>query len=448
MNGVPDVLVVGAGIAGVSTAFHLARAGARVTIADPRAPLSLTSDKSTEAYRNWWPSAEMVAFMDRSIDLLERYSIESTDVFGLGRRGYLFVTSDRSTLEAKIAEARAVSDVGAGPVRHHRGGRSGYTPSPTEGWEGSPTGADVFTDAESLHSAFPYLTPAAVGGVHVRRAGWLSAHQLGTWMLGDARRRGAKSMTAGVESISVGANGFDVALSDGTAVSAHAMVNCAGPLLNSVAALVGETLPIHSELHLKVAFRDHLGTVPREAPMLIWNDPQSLDWSPEEREALAEMGRADVLDLMPPFCHGRPEGRGDSTWMLGLWEYSRKVIDPVWPLPRDEIYAEAVIRGLSTMVPGLGGYRDRLPHSVIDGGYYTKTDENRLLVGPTSVPGMFVVGALSGYGIMAACAAGELAAAHVLGLDLPAYARAFAPHRYLDPGYRPGIETDPSSGQL
>ena len=36
-------------------------------------PLSLTSDKSSEAYRNWWPGPDrsMTAFMNRSIDLME-----------------------------------------------------------------------------------------------------------------------------------------------------------------------------------------------------------------------------------------------------------------------------------------------------------------------------------------------------------------------------------------
>ena len=43
-------------------------------LVEPGAPLALTSDKSTEAYRNWWPGpgdGAMVAFMNRSIDLLE-----------------------------------------------------------------------------------------------------------------------------------------------------------------------------------------------------------------------------------------------------------------------------------------------------------------------------------------------------------------------------------------
>ena len=67
-----DVVVIGAGIAGVSTAFHLSSRHDvhRVVIVDPRPPLTLTSDKSTECYRNWWPNASMVGLMNRSaVDL-------------------------------------------------------------------------------------------------------------------------------------------------------------------------------------------------------------------------------------------------------------------------------------------------------------------------------------------------------------------------------------------
>ena len=44
-------------------------------------------------------------------------------------------------------------------------------------------------------------------------------------------------------------------------------------------------------------------------------------------------------------------------------------------------------------------------------------------------------GAFAGFGLMAAEAAGELCAAHVLGRTLPSYASAFAPARYADPAY-------------
>ena len=41
------------------------------------------------------------------------------------------------------------------------------------------------------------------------------------------------------------------------------------------------------------------------------------------------------------------------------------------------------------------------------GGYYTMTDENWPLIGPMGTDGAYIVGALSGFGSMSACAAGQ-----------------------------------------
>src|SRR6266849_4494826 len=84
-----EVVICGAGIAGVAAAYHLAvRRGVRdVVLVDERPPLTLTSDKSAECYRNWWPGPgdDMVAVMNRSIDLLEELARESGNVFRLNR---------------------------------------------------------------------------------------------------------------------------------------------------------------------------------------------------------------------------------------------------------------------------------------------------------------------------------------------------------------------------
>ena len=69
------IVICGAGIAGIAAAYYLTRDhGARdIVLVDEGAPLSLTSDKSTEAYRNWWPGPDtaMTAFMNRSLDHIE-----------------------------------------------------------------------------------------------------------------------------------------------------------------------------------------------------------------------------------------------------------------------------------------------------------------------------------------------------------------------------------------
>lgn len=440
MTGTADVVVVGAGIAGVSTAYQLTRRGiSDVTLVDPRPPLSLTSDKSTECYRNWWPNRPMVALMQRSIDLIEQISEESGNSIGLSRRGYLFVTASEDRLGAMRQQAGITSSYGAGDVREHPG------PIP---YGDARDGVDIL-DVTELRRHHPYLTDSAIGAVHVRRAGWFSAQQAGALMLDRAREAGARLVKSEViEILGDEAHVRGVRLSDGSTIHSSHTVVAAGPMSKPVAELAGVDLPLFSELHLKVAYRDHLGVIPRDAGMIIWADPQEIDWSDEERQGLAELGRDDLLGEMPIFCHGRPEGSADSPYFVALWEYHREILAPTWPLPDDPLYPEVVMRGLTTMIPGLAAYRDGLPESVVDGGYYTKTSENRPIVGPCGPEGLNVVVGLSGFGVMASAAAGDLAAAHIAGSGLPDYADDFMLSRYEDPGYLASLEEVRDTGQL
>ncbi len=123
-------------------------------------------------------------------------------------------------------------------------------------------------------------------------------------------------------------------------------------------------------------------------------------------------------------------------------------MEPQFPPPLDELYPEIVLRGLSTMLPGLRHYFEHAPRPYLDGGYYVKTPENRLLAGPLPIEGAFVIGGLSGFGIMSCCAAGELLTAHVAGSQLPVYAPAFSIDRYADPLYQAELSKLDTSGQL
>ncbi|RPJ26830.1 MAG: FAD-binding oxidoreductase, partial [Chloroflexi bacterium] len=82
MSQTADIVICGAGITGVAAAHFLSKAGTRnILLIDEGSPLSLTSDRSTECYRNWWPDVEMLALMNRSIDLMEAFADESGNVF-------------------------------------------------------------------------------------------------------------------------------------------------------------------------------------------------------------------------------------------------------------------------------------------------------------------------------------------------------------------------------
>lgn len=451
-----DVVIAGAGIAGISTAFHLAvRLGVeRVVICDPLPPMTLTSDKSTECYRNWWPGPgdAMVALMNRSIDLLEEWAISSHNVFNLSRRGYLYVTGDPVKLAAMEQQAGGISAHGGGDLRVHRGRPEDppYAASPPAGFEEVPGGADLFLDGRALRSHFPYLSPAAVGGLHVRRAGWFSAQQLGVWLLGRARAAGVGLVADRVVALDI-SNGrtSGVRLASGEMIETDRFLNAAGPLAADVGRLAGADLPLFSEVHRKVSFRDVRSALPRHAPLLIWNDPQTLAWSKAEQAELAEdPDRRYLVGLLGAGAHCRPEGPAEAATVLGLWECHTDVRLPEFPIADDPLYPEIVLRGLTTMVPGFGEYLERLPQPYVDGGYYTKTAENRPLIGPAGVAGSFVVAALSGFGIMAAAAAGELGALHVVGGALPDYWRWFSPDRYADPGYLTLVDKMTDSGQI
>src|SRR5579872_6285337 len=130
MRSTAEVVICGAGIAGVAAAYHLAvrRRIRNVVLVDAREPLTLTSDKGTQAYRNWWPGPDdtMLRYMTRSIDILEEMAAESGNIFRMNRRGYVFVTADDEGVDRLRATARQVSSFGMGPLREHVGRSSDY----------------------------------------------------------------------------------------------------------------------------------------------------------------------------------------------------------------------------------------------------------------------------------------------------------------------------------
>ena len=398
---VAEIVIAGAGIAGISAAYHLAvRAGvARVVAVDPREPMSLTSSKGTEAYRNHWPDDTMVRFMDRSIDLLDALDRESGQAFELNRRGYVFLTADRNEAE-----------------------RLRLQESPT---------AEFLEGERAIRARYPFVTDRVVAMLHVRRAGFMNAMKLGHWLEARARASGVDFVSDEVTGLVVDDGRFVAArLASGGRIDARAFILAAGPLLPEWVDRLELGVPVANELHGKISLEDNAGLIPRDAPLMIWNDPVDLD----------------ALGTFPAGVHFRPRGTRS---ILGIWTYDTRVETPTFPPTFAPDYAEIVIRGLTAMIPGFHVYIGRGNEALVDGGYYCKTPDNRPLIGPTTIEGVYVQGALSGFGIMASQAAADLLAAHLLDLPLPDYAAAFHPARFGDPSYQRILATlDPRSGQL
>lgn len=455
-------VVCGAGIAGIAVAHSLAVThGIRdVVVVDEGPPMSLTSDKSSECYRNWWPGPDdaMVQLINRSIDMLEAWSVESQDRFRMNRRGYLYATADTSKIPHMMDLARHAEAHGAGPLRVYRSVDDAmrYQPSSHTGYQGMPSGGDLFVDRDAIRAHFPYLSHDVVAVLHARRCGWFSGQQLGMYLLESARAAGVRFVSGKVTDVVVTAGqvaGVTILSANGesTTIDTSRFVNAAGPHARAVSRLVGVDLPIFSELHLKLAFEDTLGVVNRDSGLVIFDDEQLLDWSDEEREELAAHDETRWLtQTLPAGVHLRPEGYHNSQTVVMLWDYhSHEHYDPpIFPIPDDPYYTEVVMRGLSRLIPALAPYVERVPKSFIDGGYYTKTVENRPLIGSLPVAGAYVCAALSGFGLMAAPAAGELLAAQIVGHEAPAYAKAFLLSRYDDLEYVALVASWGDTGQL
>jgi sarcosine oxidase, subunit beta len=400
---VAEIVIAGAGMAGIAAAHQLAvRAGvARVVLVDSREPLSLTSNKGTEAYRNFWPGPDnaMVRFTDRSIDLLDTLDRDSGQAFELNRRGYVFLTAD-------LTEAERLRRYDSAAAHFVEGERT-------------------------IRARYPFVTDRVVAMLHIRRAGFMNAVKLGHWLLARARTHGVELLRDEVTGLTV-ENGrlLAVRLASGARIETRTFVLAAGPLLPAWAARLHLDVPIVNELHGKVSFEDEAGVVPRDIPLMIWNDPVDLG----------------ALGTFPPGVHLRPRGARS---LLGIWTYDARVEPPAFPPQFAEDYSSIVIGGLTAMIPGLARYVGRAHEGIVDGGYYCKTPDNRPLIGPTSLEGVYLLGALSGFGIMASQAAAELLAAHLLGKPLPDYADAFRPARFDDPSYQNLLaQLDPKSGQL
>lgn len=455
-----DVVICGAGIAGISAAYHLSvnHNIHNVVLIDARPPMSLTSDKSTECYRNWWPGPrnDMVSFMNRSIDLLEDLASESNNIFLMNRRGYVFLTANPSQAAEYQESSQEISALGAGPLRIHRGlpDDHSYIPSSAEGYQSGLSGADLLLKPDLITDHFPFISDQTIAMLNPRRCGWLSAQQLGAYLLAQAQTRGARLLHGKVTGVKIQHERVASILLEGEdlpkEIATRNFVIATGPFLKETSKMLGVDLPVYNELHGRVAIDDTLKVVPRDTPLMLWSDPVHLKWSAAERKELsADPQMRWLTEKLPAGVHLRPEGGKDSPVLLLLWTYDLRPREATWPIVFDSFYPEIVLRGLIPMIPGMEVYLERIPKPFVDGGYYCKTQENRPIIGPLPVEGTYVFGALSGFGIMAAMAGGELLAAHLTGSNLPPYSPAFLLNRYKDPDYQSLLASwDATSGQL
>ncbi len=448
------ILVVGAGLAGIATAYYLLTRHARksVLLVDCRPPMSFTTAQSGDNYRNWWPHPTMTEFVDHSIDLMEDIANETGNVIAMTRRGYLLATrrGDIDDLVTGLRIGHRGDD--AHPLRHHEhASASAYEPPDTDDWTLAPAGVDVLSGGELIRRHYPALSGELTHIVHIRRAGDIDGQRLGRFMLDRIRDAGGRRLAGEVVGVETGPR-FRVnidAAGNERVIEADVFVNAAGPFAKRVAAMIGVDLPMDNVYQQKISFDDACAAIPRGMPFSVDLDEFELGWTDEERELLEDdADRAWLTQRLPGGVHCRPDGgAGGSRIKLG-WAFNRTLSEPLEDPanePRiDAQFPEIVLRAASRLHPGLGIYVEGLPARINHyGGYYPMTHENWPLIGPLGIDGAYVTGALSGFGSMSACAAGELSAAWISGGPIPGYARQLSLARYRDEDLMDELRTGP-----
>jgi glycine/D-amino acid oxidase-like deaminating enzyme len=394
---VADVVVVGAGISGIATAWALAERGVgSVVLVDPRAPLSLTSNRPEANYRTWWPQPAMVALAERSLELIADLVADGADI-PMDRRGYLY-----------IAETAASAGVLGSIVARHPATRVSNASA---------------VDERELRRRWPHLSATVLGGILVRNAGGLDTVALGTAMLERAPKLGVQSVRgefAGVETKGGRVVGARISGGEANSLAADVVVDAAGPFAADVARVAGAELPIETVVRQKIVVDDAEHVIPRDAPFTITLDARTL--------------RGDSHRSMPAGIHVKPDDSAGPTAIKIGWAWdqtpSRATDDP--PLPPD--FPRMALLGASTFIPGLSADSRVLAH---EGGYYARTPDGMPLIGrvPGAPDGFYAVAGLAGFGSMMAAAAGEAAADAILNSTPDRYDGAFEPRRFTDSGY-------------
>lgn len=430
-----EVAIVGAGSVGIAVAYYLVRERGikRIVLIDCLDPMSLTSAQSGENYRNWWPHPVMTAFTDHSITLLEEIDRASGGRLNMTRGGYALVTR-RSKPEDLIRDLYRGYGAAPASIRIREAASDDYVPPARSPWSTAPDGVDVLVNRDLIRRTFPAYAHDVSTVIHIRRAGAISTQQLGQTMLEAIRENGGSLIKGKVVGIA-GSTPFllDVHTDTGTRrIRAEKLVNAAGPFLGEVAKMLGETLPVKCVYQQKIAFQDRKAAVPRDMPFSIDLDAQTLSWNDEERELLAsDPATRRYVEPMNGGVHCRPDGAVDGTWIKLGWALNEQATDPADAAPIDPQFPDTVLRGARRLNPKLGAYIGHLPRGARHyGGYYTMTEENWPLIGKARTAGVFVAGALSGFGSMAACATGSLCAAWVAGAPVPEYAHSLTLERY------------------
>lgn len=340
-----DVVVVGGGVMGASTAFHLAEAGVDVVLLERNELAGGSTSKAAGGVRANFSDELNIALGKRSLELFDEFPVRPGQEIDLHRSGYLFILTrpeDVELFEASVALQNALG------VRSR------------------------MVDVDEACRLSPFLEPEGVlAAAWSPDDGHCSPESVVLGYASGARRLGARVLTG------IGVTGIDardgriqgVDTSEG-AIATGCVIDCAGAWSPEIAAFVGIDLPV----------------IPYKRELLI-TEPlrQSVDM-------------AFTIDYATTFYWHR-EGPGILTG------FSRQDIQPGFDLERDEDFPERLAELAAVRAPALLDLGVRSGWA----GLYEVTPDHNALLGESAVVERFLYATgFSGHGFLQGPAVGEI----------------------------------------
>ena len=380
-----DIVVVGAGIVGSSAAYHLAEAGAAVTLIERSHPAGGPTGRSSAILHAFYLMPELSQLAIRGTALLKALP----EIAGEGP----FVTEVGMMWVCGPANAAAWSAA----VERIRG-------------EGAPL---ELLSPEAFATAAPGFSAEGVAlGVWEPGYGYADAYGATNAFAKAARARGAhlRLNTEIARLVRDGDRIRGVELQDGTALEAEIVVLAAGPWTRRLLATAGLDLPLHIERH----------------PMAV------LEADGRAREVMPFAWCDDVL------CnYARPDNTG--VILAGSWAGGGTGLRHASALrPRETKDPDSYMEGVdeAEAVEIVETFGPRLPALLELGlrpgyaGLYDMSPDDLPVIGPMpGVSGLVVSAGSSGHGFKTGPAVGEAVAALALGREQTIVA-PFSPARF------------------
>jgi sarcosine oxidase subunit beta len=349
MRKTADVVIVGAGVAGCSIAFHLVKFGVRDIVLlekEPAAGQGSTA-KANGGFRAQWSTEINIRLSNYSIPAFERFEEETGHSCGLLQAGYLFMTSTESG-ESCLHRNFSLQQALGVPNRWLTASRIAQL-APYVYCEdlraGTYSPKDGFIDPHGV--VLGYLRAARSGGADL----WTDTEALEI-------TRDAKGVT-GVHT----ASGF---------VATRRLVNAAGPYASVVAERAGTHIPVLPYKRM-LACTEEIGGAPRVIPMTVDIDTGLLI---------------------------RREGSGI------LFAYSDPNTPPGYDTEFDPAFLEIVSEKAEHRFPFAADAR--ISTKRCWAGLYPETPDHHAILGESpDLAGFYLAAGFGGHGVMHAPAAGR-----------------------------------------